>query len=228
MSRSDGERRIVRVAVVDSGINPRDPQIGRVESGIGLRFRHGRIERDESWEDVLGHGTAVAATIRGHAPEAALFSIRIFRRRLEAPVESLLHGIDWAAHQNLDLLNLSIGCTREEKRAAFVEACADAAAAGLAIVTAAGAVEIPGVISVAADPALEGNRFRAEGGIFHASPWARKRGELPRERNFHGTSFAVANLTGIAARLMTEDGELSAGDLARALSERAWIGSPPT
>lgn len=230
MTRTDRQRRVIRIGIADSGINPRDPQIGRVDGGIGLRFRDGRIEPDESWEDVLGHGTAVAATIRGHAPEAALFSIRIFRRRLQAPVESLLYAIDWAAHQNLDLLNLSLGCFSEEKRSALAEACARAAEQGLAIVAAAGAVEMPGVISVAADTSLEANRFRyrARQGIFQASPWARERGQLPRERNFHGTSFAVANLTGIAARWMAENEGLPARELARVLFERERAESRPT
>jgi Subtilase family len=213
--------RIVRIGVADSGINPRDPQVGGVEGGIGLRFLDGRIEEDESWEDLLGHGTAVAATIKGHAPESTLYSIRIFRRRLEAPVESLLHAIDWAASQNLDLLNLSLGCASEERRGDFLEACAAAVEAGLAIVTPAEAGEIPGVISVVGDAALEGGQIRAEGGKLHASPWARRRGELPRERNFHGTSFAVANVTGISARLMAEDDGMGWKDLLPALSRMA-------
>jgi Subtilase family len=213
--------RKIRIGVADSGINPRDPQVGRVEGGIGLRFRDGRIERDYSWEDVLGHGTAVAATIRGHAPDAALYSIRIFRRRLEAPIESLLHAIDWAASEGLDMLNLSLGLSSDPRREAVLESLARAAAAGVAIVTPADELELPGVVSVAADADLENDELRDVGGRLRASPWARTRGELPRERNFHGTSFAVAHVSGIAARLMAEDESLSANELPRALSRLA-------
>jgi hypothetical protein len=70
------------VGIVDSGINARDPQVVAVEGGVGIRVRDGRVERDSSWEDLLGHGTAVAATIREHAPSASLVSIRVFHRRL--------------------------------------------------------------------------------------------------------------------------------------------------
>jgi hypothetical protein len=213
--------RLVRVGVADSGINARDPQVGRIEGGVGFRFRDGRVESDESWEDLLGHGNAVAATIRGHAPEAALYAIRVFRRRLEASVATVVHAIEWAARENLDLLNLSCGCTDEEKRPVFLEACRRAAESGLAIVTAAAPFEIPGVIPVVAGGELEGGRIRAEGGRFHASPWARPRGELPREKNFHGTSFAIANLSGIAARLMAEAGIASARELPGALARYA-------
>lgn len=207
--------------MADSGINPRDPQVGGVEGGIGLRFLEGRIESDGSWEDLLGHGTAVAATIKGHAPGAVLYSIRIFRRRLQASAESLLHAIDWSVGQKLDLLNLSLGCSNDESKAALLDALERAVSAGLAIVAPAEEIEMPGVVRVVADEALVNGEIRDERGTFYASPWARSRGELPRERNFHGTSFAVANVSGIAARLMTDDENLTAQELPRALSRLA-------
>jgi subtilisin family serine protease len=192
------------VGIVDSGINARDPQVVAVEGGVGIRVRDGRVERDSSWEDLLGHGTAVAATIRGHAPFAALFSIRVFHRKLEAHFEAILDAIDWGVEEGLELLNLSLGCGNRERDVAFISACARAMDRGVAIVSAAGAPSGSAVLAVAADYALEGEAIRFEQGLFHASPWARKRGVLPREKNFHGTSFAVAHVTGIAARLLSE------------------------
>jgi subtilisin family serine protease len=202
-------RRPVRVGIVDSGINPRDPQVAPVEGGVGIRFRDGRIERDSDWADRLGHGTAVAATIREHAPEASLVSVRVFHRTLEAHFEAILDAIDWGVERGLDLLNLSLGCTHRERDAAFAAACARAGEKGVAIVSAAGGAD--GFFAVAADDSLEGGEIRFEGGIFHASPWARQRGLLPREKNFHGTSFSVAHVTGIAAKLLSE-GERSLGE----------------
>ena len=119
--------------------------------------------------------------------------------------------------ERLDLLNLSLGCsTREEE---FDAACARAAKQGLAIVCAARTGSA--YLAVAADYALEGETIRFDGGIFHASPWARQRGQLPRERNFHGTSFAVAHVAGIAARILA-NGEGSLGEaLARVASGRS-------
>jgi len=196
--------RLVRVGIVDSGINARDPQVVAVEGGVGIRVRDGRVERDSSWEDLLGHGTAVAATIRGHAPSASLVSIRVFHRTLEAHFEAILYAIEWGVEERLDLLNLSLGCANRERDETFDYACARARDRGVAVVSAAGASLESSFLAVEADFALEGEEIRFEGGRFHASPWARPRGVLPREKNFHGTSFAVAHVTGIAARILSE------------------------
>jgi subtilisin family serine protease len=192
------------VGIVDSGINPRDRQVGGVEGGVGIRVRDGQVERDSSWEDRLGHGTAVAATIRGHAPSASLYSIRVFHRTLEAHFDALLDAIAWGVDERMDLLNLSLGCTEREKDGAFEEACARAGERGVLVVSAALPTPSRAFISVSADYSLETEDVAREGSLFRASPWARQRGTLPREKNFHGTSFAVAHVSGIAARLLSE------------------------
>lgn len=202
-------KKTVSVGVADSGINPVHRQVGSVAGGVGIRYRDGQVELDTEWKDMLGHGTSAAATVRGHAPDAELYSIRIFRRRLEAHVEALLGAMDWACSNGLDLLNLSLGCTERAREADFAEACTRASRAGLLIVAAAevsGEASLPGllddVIAVRADRGLETDELRFENGVFVASTWARPLGELPKERNFYGVSLAIAHVTGMAAALL--------------------------
>ena len=201
----------VRVGIADSGINPHHRHVGGVAGGVGLRFRDGVVEADDAWQDMLGHGTAAAATIRHHAPSAELYSIRIFRRRLETHVDTLLGAIEWASSETLDLLNLSLGCTEEARAPDFAAACARAHEMGLVIVAAhalSGEPSLPGrlagVITVRADHELEADAIRYENGVFVASSWARELPGLPKERNFHGVSLAVAHVTGMAAVLLAE------------------------
>ena len=201
----------IRVGVADSGINPHHPHVGSVAGGVGLRFSDGVVEADNAWEDLLGHGTAVAATIRAHAPSAELYSIRILRRRLETHVDTLLGAIEWASSQTLDLLNLSLGCTEEARAPEFAAACARAHEVGLVIVAAqeaSGKPSLPGrldgVIAVEEDHELEADAIRYENGVFVASSWAREIPGLPKERNVHGVSLAVAHVTGMAAALLAE------------------------
>jgi len=206
-----GSGRGIRVGIADSGVNPRHPHVRRLAGGVGIRFRDGRVEWDDEFHDLIGHGTAVAATICGKAPDAELYSIRIFRRRLSATAESLVAAIEWAAKKHLHLLNLSLGCTSAARREEIEQACLRAERAGAFIVAAAeadGVPSLPGCLPVAIgvkpDPSLplSGYHFVEEGSgtQFLASPWAHELPGLPREKNFHGSSLAVANLTGMAAR----------------------------
>ncbi len=213
-------KRVVRVGVADSGINPAHRHVGLVADGVGINFVDGELLIDDDWYDQIGHGTAAAATICGHAPKAELYAIRIFRRRLETPVETLLYAIDWAIAHKLDILNLSLGCTDNSCRSDFVTVCNRALTAGLSIVSAYEVFgkasfpgSLPGVIAVTSDSHLAQDEINVVEGVIKASPWARQLGNLPKENNFHGLSFAVANVSGIVAGLLQKtdstDGILS-------------------
>ncbi len=188
--------------------------------GVGIRVRDARVELDDDWFDQLGHGTAAAATIRGHAPEAELYALRLFRRQLAVHVEALLAAIDWSIEEGLRLLNLSLGCTSFDWKETFEEATARAARAGLIIVTAGevnGEPSLPGVlpetVAVGADPDLEDGELGYGQGLILAPPWPRQLPELPKERNFQGVSFAVSHVTGIAAKILSEMEDVDAGEL---------------
>ena len=223
----EGVSRLVTVGVVDSGIHPGHRHVGAVAGGVGIRTVDGEVVTDDSWDDLLGHGTAAAATIRRHAPEASLYAIRIFRRRLVARAEALLYAIGWASDHRIALLNLSLGTTEERFRPAFAEACSSAREAGTIVVAAAEMGGLPalpgcleGVVAVRPDEALEEDEVRIEDGVFHACAWARRLEPLARERNLYGASLAVAHVTGMAASLLEEEA-LGVAELVNALRRRA-------
>jgi len=76
---------------------------------------------------------------------------------------------------------------------------------------------------VLVDYTLARDRYRVtdEGGVtlFHASGFAREIPGVPRERNLHGISLAVANMTGLAARAAEACTDRSLASLIRALTE---------
>jgi hypothetical protein len=61
---------------------------------------------------------------------------------------------------------------------------------------------LDGVIAVAPDAECPRDEFRFRDGIFYASPYPRPIRGVPVERNLHGPSFAVANMTGFAAQAL--------------------------
>src|SRR5258707_4230980 len=202
----------IRVAIIDSGVNASHPHIGRVAGGVavvGIGVETGVEHAD--YVDRLGHGTAVTAAIREKAPDAELFAVKVFDRALSTNMASLIAGIDWAANAGMHLVNLSLGTSRQAHEQALRETVARAAARGTLIVSAYDDGEarwlpgsLPGVIPVVVDYTLARDQYRAAdvGGVtlFHASGFAREIPGVARERNLHGISLAVANMTGFAAR----------------------------
>jgi subtilisin family serine protease len=215
----------VRVAVVDSGVHAAHPHVGGVAGGIGIDDRGG-LHPD--YIDRLGHGTAVAAAIREKAPDAELFAVKVFDRELSTNVASLIAGIDWAIRSGMHLVNLSLGTSRAIHERALTDAVARATSARVVVVAARGDEGVrwfpgclPGVLPVEVDWALPRDRYDAvrtgEATVFRASGFAREIPGVPPERNVHGISLAVANMTGFAARAAETLAEPSFDGLIHAL-----------
>lgn len=201
-------RRRLRIGIIDSGLNLSHPHIGGVAGGVTIS----QSARDPSYVDQLGHGTAVAALIHARAPEAELFAIKIFHHALVTSLANVLNAIDWCVCQDLDLINLSLGTSNRQHCGAFEEAIARVHSAGKIIVSAYsvnGVPALPGclpkVVAVAADysksPGEYGVEIHADKTVLTACPYPRDIPGVPRERNLHGVSFAVANITATIASL---------------------------
>src|SRR5580658_9616103 len=157
----------MRVAVIDSGVHEGHPHVGRVAALV-------HITADGLGSDPvdrLGHGTAVAAAIREKVPEADLFSVKVFDRRLSAKIQAIVRALAWCRDQRMDLINLSLGTGNPEHRESLMEAVADNAI----VISAAEMLpgSLPGVVGVAADPSCPRGEFRHSGGTYFASPYPR-------------------------------------------------------
>ena len=195
----------MRVVVIDSGVNSRHPHISGVAGGAWIHGP-GEIENG-SFEDVLGHGTAVMAAIQEKAPAAEYYAAKIFHDRLRTNSLTLIAAIDWALEMHADAINLSLGTTNLNYASDFERTMGRAQAAGVTVVSAREANGVaclpgwvPGVIGVAPDQDCPRNRYRVarvnSGMVYLASPYPRTAPGIPVERNLNGISFAVANMTG--------------------------------
>ena len=219
--------RPVRVAVIDSGVNPAHPHVGGVAGGTAIA-PDGSTTDD--YVDRLGHGTAVAAAICERAPGAELFAVKVFDRQLSASIDALVGGIDWAAAHDVDLINLSLGTANPEHTTALRSAVARAAEVGVLVVAAGtheGVAYLPGsldgVVRVELDwacPRLAVDVVSGvDGGdrVCRASGYPRPVPGVPPERNLKGISFAVANVTGVLARALAGGVRPSCDDAIEAL-----------
>ncbi len=199
----------LRVAVIDSGVNPRHPHITSVAGGVSI-LGPDEIE-DDSFLDVLGHGTAVMAAVQDFAPEAQYFAVKVFQNSLRTTTPALLAAIEWAIAKKVDVINLSLGTLNFECESRFRMLVENAAAHRIILVSAREAGgraclpgSLPGVIGVKVDWDCPRTRYRCkqeEGGkTYYASGYPRSLPGLARERNLQGISFAVANMSGFVLR----------------------------
>lgn len=198
---------------MDSGVFPEHPHVGGVAGGVAIRSDG---SESDDWLDRLGHGTAVAAAIREKVPEAELLAVRVFEQALTSDIGVLIRGIEWAVRQDCHLINLSLGTSRPEHEARLRTVVEWATGEGAIVVAAGedgqvrwlpGSLPLAGVVGVQVDWSSPRDACRVEvaddGQVTcRASGYPREIPGVPPERNLKGLSFAVANVTGLAARVI--------------------------
>jgi hypothetical protein len=197
----------MKIAIIDSGIHPRHPHVGEIAGAVAITSGG----EGEDVIDRLGHGTAVAGAIREKAPEAELYAVKVFDRRLTANINVILRALAWCREHAMDVVNLSLGTENPAHRDSFLKVLGD----DLVVVSAAGALpgNLPGVIGVAPDPDCPRDTYRYREGIFYASPYPRPIPGVPVAANLQGISFAVANMTGHVARALASSSHESIWDV---------------
>lgn len=211
----------VRVAVIDSGVHAGHPHVGAVAGGVAI---DADLREHDDYVDRIGHGTAVAAAIREKAPGAEVYAIKVFDRDLTTTVAVLVHAIDWAVARRAALVNLSLGTEQTDQAHALAAAVRRAVDAGTTIVSARRSGDrrwLPGDMAGVVGVDLDWSRDRHEIEVqvpgeaaelrVAASGYPRPAPGVPPERNLRGVSFAVANATGVLARVA----EFGAGELMR-------------
>ncbi len=219
-----GRGRGVRIAVLDTGVDARHPQLegltlrddlAVVDDGVQLRVVPGE------GSDAFGHGTAIAGVLRQLAPEAEIGSFRVLGPHLRARTPAICEGVKLALERGYHILNCSFGCSRADQVLLYKEWIDDAYVKGRHIVAACNNADFtrrewpghfPTVITVNfIQSEVSETLFHRPGTLVEFSargqeievPWVG--GGVKRVT---GSSFAVPHVAGLLARLLSAHPEL--------------------
>lgn len=208
----------VRVAIIDSGIDGKHPDIAApvtrsVRVIAGPRSRPVVVPGEAV--DSAGHGTACADIVAGLAPEVELWNVRALGPDCRGSAAALLVALEWSINEGAQVINLSLG-TRDPGLANPLRSLVDAAYRRSLLIVAA-ANNVPGVHSypavfsslVCVDaeylPDREDFRFRPGDvsellapGVYVDAAWPGGGRKLVT-----GTSFACPHVSGHIARVVS-------------------------
>ena len=154
--------------------------------------------------------------------------MKVFDGALRSTARALFRALEWAIERRVDIVNLSLGTANAAHAERFEQLVQQALSAGIVIFAAKDASGSPcfpgcldGVFGVSLDEQCERTSYRAletPGGLaLMASGNPRPIPGIPQDRNLQGISFAVANMSGFAARALEALPEHSPAALRRAL-----------
>jgi subtilisin family serine protease len=204
------ERALLRVAVIDTGVNPWHSHVGgRVTGWRVFLGDDGRILEDEDFRDPVGHGTAVAGILREGLPDAELVAVRVFDGAARTFPSLVARGILGAAAAGCEVINLSLTVEPGPGAELVARACEAALEAGCLLVASASAASprglpaaLPGVAAAVVDDGLAPGEVREVAARRFAGPGTpRDLAGLPPGANLWGPSFACAHVAVHLARV---------------------------
>ena len=236
----------IRVAIIDSGIDPADPRLGgvKVEGWSIALGATGHAQLSGDYMDQNGHGTEIAAAVHKMAPEATLVAVKIMGQSLRTSADLMAAGIEISAQTGCAVVNLSLGTPNMGKALRLREVVANAVENGSVVLAAAHPrgdraypADLPETVGVAAHDKCPLDKFyyfdpkrfpRKEWGVLsdkfltHGIAIA-KDGSPGRYR---GSGMATAYLSGIVACLAEASPHKTAAEVIKTLKRSALIPDP--
>ncbi len=202
---SDDSQAAIRVGVVDSGVPPTlRSRISPVQASSAFVIEQDQLWQSDDGDDRLGHGSRVIDILNYLAPQAALFSARVFGREGRTTALQVAAAVDWLVSQRVDIINLSLGLKTD--RPVLRQACERALEHGILLCAASPAqgdavfpAAIPGVIRATGDA-----RCGHEDLVWLDSAQADVAGcvlPMSEQRGLSGASMGCAHVSGHLARL---------------------------
>jgi hypothetical protein len=198
---------MVKIGIIDSGIN--------IDTLVSDNIINGYSFVNDLFHDSLGHGTACAYLIQQVYPDANLYNIKVFDKKLVTTPRIILNAMDWCLQNEIDIIHISISINDATYFYEFNKICKKIKEKNIVVVSAAdnyGRFSLPayidGVFGVGAANFnnLADFYFLEDESIqFYAKGSQLLIPEINGELYIgSGTSFAASVITGLIAKLIDE------------------------
>ncbi len=238
-----GTGRGIKVAVLDSGVEPENPYLNGLtladdlavtDDGVQLQIGSGE------GRDGYGHGTAIAGVIRQVAPEAEIGSFRVLGEQLRSRTALVCEGVRQALDRGYHILNCSFGCGRDDHVLHYKQWIDEAYLKGRHVVAACNNLDFtrrewpghfPTVLTVNFARVDEAETFYYRPG--HLVEFAARGQDVVVPwlggclKKVTGSSFAAPHIAGLLARLLSVCPNLPPLQ-AKALLHQLAAASPPS
>lgn len=238
----------VRVAVIDTGVDDKNPQLTQVVDKASGRDYLSKGKGGDPTNDQVGHGTKVAGIIAarprkgtgfvGLAPNATIIPIRQNDANNSGDSDTMAQAITYAVSRGADVINISQDTTKPlSATSALAEAVRKAIAQKIVVVASAGNDGLDGKVKNTYPAAFEGvlavassdrNNERApfsQAGSFVgvAAPGVDIVSTVPAggQCTDDGTSFSAPFVAGVAALLKEKHGDWTTAQIVTQIEQTA-------
>lgn len=230
----------ITVAVIDTGVDPNHEDLPRVLRGRDF------VSNDRNAADLNGHGTFVAGVIGAErdnnkgiagASRASILPVRVLNSNGFGRDSAIAKGVRWAASQDADIINLSLGGGRSSR--ILRDAVRYANNQGTLVVAASGnnggtramyPAAYPEVVAVGATDRADRMTWWSQHGpwVDVVAPGVRIASTVPRDgyARGDGTSFAAPLVAGAAALALSDHRGWTSDELRTALIAGAADAGP--
>jgi len=221
----EGQGDGVKVAILDSGVETSHPALACLvlANDLAIIEENARLKAvPGGGQDLFGHGTAIAGIIRDIAPQAEIGSFRVLGAQLRSRTAIIAEGARQALDRGYHILNCSFGCGRDDHVLNYKNWIDEAYIRGRHIIAASNnqdftKLEWPGhfpsviTVSFLHSMALDTFYYRPGSLVEFAAHgqdvevvWSGG-----GKKKVTGSSFAAPRLTGLLARILSHQPELS-------------------
>lgn len=204
-----------KIVIIDSGIS-KNANVKNVVGGIEIVEEEGVCNIEASYDDEIGHGTAVADIMNQFASQSELFIIKLFTKELTSTEEKLEYALEYIEKNvNCDIIHMSIGMgavKNIERLTSMVNKLYNQGKILVAAYDNNGSLSYPAILPAVIGVDINTNYtvlsdydviYNSMINIRCANTYFRTKWLIPERNIVRGTSYSAAYITSLISNILT-------------------------